>query len=98
MKTNCGHSLQNYDSKIAHTYHTLNFSGPNSCPEIKFKIGKMYYDILTCVSETWTVAMEDIDTLRIFERKIMREIYGLVKKGKLENERKQQVKRHIPRG
>jgi len=40
MRTNCGHSLQNYDSKIAHTYHIVNFSGPNSCPEIKFKIGK----------------------------------------------------------
>jgi hypothetical protein len=42
----------------------------------------MYCDILTCVSETWTLAMEDMDTLRIFERKIMREIYGLVKEGK----------------
>jgi len=45
MKTNCGHSLQNYDSKIAHTYHTVKFSGPNSCPEIKLKLGKMYCDL-----------------------------------------------------
>jgi len=45
MKTNCGHSLQDNNSKIAHTYHRVNFSGPNSCPEIKLQLGKMYCDL-----------------------------------------------------
>jgi hypothetical protein len=40
--------------------------------------------------------MEDMNTFRIFERKILREIYGLVKEGN--TERKQKVKKHIARG
>ena len=78
LQTNCGHSLQNYDSKIAHTYHTVKFSGPNSCPETKLKLGKMYCDLYRPVGQK--LKQWPWNTLRIFERKIMGQIYGLIKR------------------
>jgi hypothetical protein len=36
-------------------------------------------------AEAWKMASEKMNVLRVFERKISREIYGLIRRRKLEN-------------
>jgi hypothetical protein len=37
--------------------------------------------VITCGSETWTLTKSDENSLRIFERKILRKVYGPVQEG-----------------
>ena len=46
------------------------------------KEGQIYWHILTYGSETWTMTVGKANTLRIFERKIMRKIYGPIQERK----------------
>ena len=39
--------------------------------------------VVTCGSESWTLTVEEERALAVFERKIVREIYGVVKGNKL---------------
>jgi len=39
--------------------------------------------VVTCGSESWTLTMEKERALAVFERKILRKIYGPVKENKL---------------
>jgi len=39
--------------------------------------------VVTCGSESWTLTMEEERALAVFERKILREIYGPVKENEL---------------
>jgi hypothetical protein len=39
--------------------------------------------VVTCGSESWTLSMEKERALAVFERKILRKIYGTVKENEL---------------
>ena len=55
----------------------------------------MVRPVVTYGSESWTLSMEEERALAVFERKILRKIYGPVKeKGIMENSTKRRIRSH----